>query len=167
MEDKHQFAGFWKRVGAYLIDYIIVLLGVLVLSFGMGLVVGLVLLALGVQKDTVRLIAGVMGMLLGLSAFVFYWALFECSSKQATPGKMALGIVVTDTNGGRISFGRSIGRQFARFLSGLVLGLGYIICGFTERRQCVHDLLAGTLVVNKDAPLRIGAKDGFQIMQAP
>src|ERR1700679_530409 len=152
MEDKHQFAGFWKRVGAFLIDYIILGLGVLVVSFGMGLVVGLGLAALGVQQDTIRLIAGIMGALLGLSSFILYWALFECSSKQATPGKMALGIVVTDANGGRISFGRSIGRQFARFLSGLVFGLGYIICGFTERRQCVHDLLAGTLVVNNDAP---------------
>jgi uncharacterized RDD family membrane protein YckC len=79
---------------------------------------------------------------------------------------MALGIVVTDANGGRISFWRAVARNCARIISGLFFGLGYIICGFTDRRQAVHDLLASTLVVKNDAPLRVSGKDEFKIMRS-
>jgi len=70
----------------------------------------------------------------------------ESSSYQATLGKMIFGMKVTDLNGNRISFERATGRHFAKWLSGLVLCIGYIMVGFTERKQGLHDLLAGTLV---------------------
>jgi uncharacterized RDD family membrane protein YckC len=60
---------------------------------------------------------------------------------------MALGIRVTDLDGGRISFGRATGRYFGKILSGLILGIGFLMAAFTERKQALHDLLAGTLVV--------------------
>jgi uncharacterized RDD family membrane protein YckC len=71
----------------------------------------------------------------------------ESSSYQATLGKMICGMKVTDLFGNRISFERATARHFAKWLSGLILGIGYIMVGFTERKQGLHDLLAGTLVL--------------------
>jgi uncharacterized RDD family membrane protein YckC len=75
----------------------------------------------------------------------------ESSPKQGTLGKMALGIVVTDMDSRRISFGRATGRYFAKILSGLILGIGFLMVAFTEKKQGLHDILAGTLVVKGSA----------------
>ena len=71
----------------------------------------------------------------------------EASSKKATLGKMALGLIVTDVNGVRLSFGRASGRYFGKILSGLILNIGFIMAAFTEKKQALHDILAGTLVL--------------------
>jgi uncharacterized RDD family membrane protein YckC len=76
-----------------------------------------------------------------------YYALMESSAKQATLGKLALGIVVTDLSGKRITFGRATGRYFGKILSGMIMCIGYIMAGFTERKQALHDIMAGCLVV--------------------
>lgn len=68
------------------------------------------------------------------------------SARQATLGKMALRLRVTDLDGNRISFGRASARHFAKYLSGLILAIGYIMAAFTERHQALHDMVAGTLV---------------------
>jgi uncharacterized RDD family membrane protein YckC len=73
----------------------------------------------------------------------------ESSSKQATLGKLALGIVVTDLNGNRISFGRATGRYFGKIVSGMIFAIGYIMAGFTEKKQALHDMIASCLVVLK------------------
>jgi len=75
-----------------------------------------------------------------------YEALMESSSYQATLGKMIFGMKVTDLYGNRISFARATGRHFAKILSGMILCIGFIMVGLTERKQGLHDLLAGTLV---------------------
>jgi uncharacterized RDD family membrane protein YckC len=77
-----------------------------------------------------------------------YFAGFESSHMQATPGKAALGLKVTDLNGNQIGFGTATGRYFGRILSG-ILYIGYIMVAFTERKQGLHDMLAGTLVVKQ------------------
>ena len=59
---------------------------------------------------------------------------------------MIFGMRVTDLNGNRISFERATGRHFAKWLSAIIFGIGHIMVGFTERKQGLHDLLAGTLV---------------------
>jgi uncharacterized RDD family membrane protein YckC len=69
------------------------------------------------------------------------------SDRQATVGKIAVGLKVTDLYGQRISFARATGRHFAKILSAMVLFIGYIMVAFTERKQGLHDILAGTLVV--------------------
>jgi uncharacterized RDD family membrane protein YckC len=72
----------------------------------------------------------------------------ESSSWQATIGKKVLGLAVTDTEGRRISFGRASGRYFAKFVTNLIpLFIGYILTGFTERKQAIHDMIAGCLVL--------------------
>jgi uncharacterized RDD family membrane protein YckC len=71
----------------------------------------------------------------------------ESSSRQATVGKMTLGLKVTDLAGRRISFARASGRYFAKYVSSMTLLIGYIMAGFTERKQALHDIIAGTLVI--------------------
>jgi uncharacterized RDD family membrane protein YckC len=78
-----------------------------------------------------------------------YYALLESSPHQASLGKMALGLIVTDLEGNRIGFGRATGRFFAKFLSALTLGIGYMMAGWTERKQALHDMIAGTRVMRK------------------
>jgi uncharacterized RDD family membrane protein YckC len=87
--------------------------------------------------------------LLIIVALWLYYALMESSSKQATLGKLALGIVVTDLNGNRISFGRATGRYFGKIVSGMIFAIGYIMAGFTEKKQALHDMIASCLVVLK------------------
>ena len=78
-----------------------------------------------------------------------YFAAMECSSKQATLGKMTLGIIVTDVDGETLSFGRASARYFAKILSAATLGIGYLLIAFNARKQGLHDLIAGTLVVTR------------------
>jgi uncharacterized RDD family membrane protein YckC len=79
-----------------------------------------------------------------------YFALMESSARQATVGKIALGLYVTDLQGRRLSFGRATGRFFAKIITGLVpLFIGYIMAGFTARKQALHDMIAGCLVLKK------------------
>lgn len=74
----------------------------------------------------------------------------ENSATQGTLGKLALGIKVTDLNGRRIGFGRATGRHFGKFISTLTLLIGYIMVAFTQKKQGLHDMMAGCLVVNRE-----------------
>ncbi len=89
------------------------------------------------------------GTLVYLALIWLYFAVMESSEKQATIGKMVLGIIVVDLEGKKISFARATGRFLAKFLSNVTLLLGYIVAGFTYRKQALHDLIADTLVVVK------------------
>ena len=134
------YAGFWLRGGALVLDSMILL------GLGIGLVVVVALIDTSVLAegdsggaDALELTGGVISWL--------YYALLESSSLQATLGKRALGIRVTDLTGQQISFGRATGRYFAKVLSALTLGVGYLMAAFTERKQTLHDLVASCLVV--------------------
>ena len=81
---------------------------------------------------------------------VIYFAYFESSAKQATLGKQIVGIYVTDMNGERISFANALGRFFAKILSGMIMYVGYIMILFTEKNQGLHDMIASTLVMQRD-----------------
>jgi len=146
-----RYGGFWIRVVAAIIDAIIVsvILWPVKAIFGLG---GLALGGFGAHgfhnpMALPYLIfgGGVFG-LLKLGANWIYEALMESSSYQATLGKMALGMKVTDLYGNRISFARATGRYFAKIISFVILCIGYIMVGFTERKQGLHDMIAGTLV---------------------
>jgi uncharacterized RDD family membrane protein YckC/Tfp pilus assembly major pilin PilA len=80
---------------------------------------------------------------------LLYWSVQESSSHQATFGKRALGIKVTDLDGQPIGWGRAVGRWFGRLLSGLLFCIGYLMTLFTSRKQALHDMLASTLVVDR------------------
>jgi hypothetical protein len=93
--------------------------------------------------------------ILTLSGFMIivgwlYYAGMESSQYQGTFGKMALGLVVTDVDGRPITFARASGRFFAKIITGMVpLAIGYIMAGFTEKKQALHDMIASCLVLRK------------------
>lgn len=149
------YAGFWKRFAAYFIDSI--LIGIvtwvvqMIVMAGFGASAGL-----ASRNDPGSMIAsaGLFGFLfgmiilpLGMQAVYFAW--MHASDRQATLGKMAVGIKVTDDDGHPISFARGIGRYFAGIISSLTLCIGYIMAGFTARKRALHDMVASTLVVDQ------------------
>ena len=165
------YAGFWKRFLAYIIDSIImsIVLGILFipfwLIFGLGFISSggfeefedFVNVNLFMQHFNDEKAWALFTMMIGFVIIIslistiiqwLYFALMESSAKQATLGKLALAIKVTDLNGNRISFGRASGRYFAKIISGLIFCIGYIIAGFTEKKQALHDMIANCLVVN-------------------
>ena len=155
-----RYAGFWKRLVAYFIDSIIISVASGILLIPFLAVVGLGIFSmhdsdLSYDTDTavgliIAMIAGYLVLVAGIAiAGWLYFALMESSSQQGTLGKMALGVKVTDMVGNRISFGRATGRYFAKMISSLTLGVGYLMAGFTQQKQALHDIIAGCLVVNK------------------
>jgi uncharacterized RDD family membrane protein YckC len=142
-----RYGGFWIRFVAAFIDGILVELVVLPVGALIGGMIGLAGSAVRMPGMGIHLVTGITGFGLGLFANWIYEAAMESSSKQATVGKMALGLRVTDLEGRRISFARATGRHFAKLLSAMILLVGYIMAGFTDRKQALHDMIAGSLVV--------------------
>jgi len=136
-----EYAGFWRRFGAYILDVIVLNVAGLIIGF----IIGLAFASAGADESTVMGISSVIIIILAW----LYFAISESSSKQATLGKLALGVVVTDGTGNRVSFGRATGRFVAKIISGLILCIGYLMIAFTERKQGLHDMIADTLVVLK------------------
>jgi len=93
--------------------------------------------------------SSVMSFVLVVALEWLYFAGFESSRHQATPGKMAVGIIVTDLDGNAISLGKATVRHFAKWISGLVFSIGYLMVAFTEKKQGLHDMIAGCLVIRK------------------
>ena len=156
------YAGFWVRFVASLIDGLILgipfWIVVMVLIFMLG-GFGLMLHRNPVNPVDPRAAAALFApifffFLLGMLAFLIlqwlYFAAMESSERQATFGKSVMSLRVAGYEGQRISFGHATGRFFAKLVSGMIpLGLGYIMAGFTEKKQALHDLIAGTLVLKK------------------
>ena len=122
-----EYAGFWRRLAAYIIDYILTFIAASTIAFIFGFMVGV---AGGGETE-----GGVVGFIIGLIIPWLYWAVMESSPKQATLGKMALGIIVTDLEGNRISFGRATGRYWAKIISGLTLLIGFIMIVLLEKNK--------------------------------
>lgn len=144
-----QYAGFWKRFLAIFIDGIILAITGSIFGAIVGTIVRLVLGSAGADPQTIQIIAQCMGFAIGSILRLLYFTIMESSPLQATVGKMALGIIVTDETGNRISFMRANGRYFAKILSALILYIGFMMAGFTERKQALHDIIASTYVINK------------------
>ena len=140
------YAGCWRRFAAYFIDYILTTLISMFGGFVIGFILGFAAAATGNQQ-VVETYGGIVGGVFGLIVAVVYYAAMESSATQATLGKMAMGIKVTDYDGRRISFGRALGRLLSKIVSGLILGIGFLMAAFTERKQALHDMMASTLVV--------------------
>jgi uncharacterized RDD family membrane protein YckC len=143
------YAGFWLRFVAVIIDGILVGIVNFVLGFVVGLIVGGVMGSSGSSQADIVLAAQICGFAVGLITEWLYFALMESSSSQATLGKMALSLKVTDLQGQRISFGRATGRHFGKIISWLICSIGYMMAGWTERKQALHDSMASCLVVRK------------------
>lgn len=155
------YAGFWLRFVALIIDAIVI--GVL-----NWIVLAPILAAIGISSagafpfsgmnpddfDPTAMIAALSAMF-GVAWFVskavdiLYHSFMESSKFQGSLGKMALGIIVTDTNGAKLDFTKALIRNVCKIISGMILCIGYIMAGFTEKKQGLHDMIAGTLVVKK------------------
>ena len=153
------YGGFWLRFVATLIDGII-----MGLAGGLLLMPILILTGVGTHIDALAerhgqpnpaLLMGIIGMILVFAAVSMliqwlYHAYLESGEKQATWGKQALGLYVTDLMGKPVTFGRASGRFFAKLVTGMIpLGIGYIMAGFTERKQALHDMIASCLVLRR------------------
>jgi uncharacterized RDD family membrane protein YckC len=148
------YAGFWLRFVALIIDTIVLGFAgaILTLPFGAGF--GLHGLLRGRAFDSPEDLVGASGLffkviIIRTILHWLYYALLESSEWRGTLGKKALGLEVTDLNGNRIDFARASGRFFAKILSTLILFIGYIMAGITEKKQALHDILAGCLVIRK------------------
>lgn len=158
-------AGFLLRFVAYFIDRLIVGALSLVVIFPLLAILGVSMYGMHGFSDLENFdtlddsakFSLILGMVASYSTFIFiavsiswlYYALMESSMGQATIGKRAIGIKVTDMNGNRISFLNATGRYFGKILSGLMFGIGYIMIIFTQKKQGLHDILAGTMVIRK------------------
>ena len=140
-----KYAGFWLRVCAAIIDTIVVnIIGSIagfILGFGLGSVAG--------DTEATQSLATLLGSILGIIISWLYYALMESSPNQATLGKQALGIYVTDLNGEAISFAKATGRYFAKIISVIIIFIGFLMVAFTEKKQGLHDMIASTLVIKK------------------
>ena len=141
-EIKKSYGGFWKRVIAYLIDAFIIAFPVTMIF---GTVIPQTMMTDNIQVTSV---AVSMPQVIMLVASWVYFAGLESSVWQATIGKKMLGMKVTDTSGEQIDFIKATIRYFAKIISSFILMIGFIMVAFTEKKQGLHDFIAGTLVEN-------------------
>jgi len=137
------YAGFWKRFSAALIDGIVTTIGCAIIGFIFGFIF---ILSTGINDpDVLEFI----GNILGIFLVWLYFSVMESSSSQGTFGKMAVGIKVTDLSGYRVSFGKATGRHFGKIISTIIFLIGFIMVAFTDKKQGLHDMMSGCLIVNK------------------
>ena len=150
-----RYAGFWARVGGWLIDQLIIAIPFNIITD----------LLVSYNQPTVTTTTDAsnnvhihwhgdwrtLGLLLLASSVVtwLYTAILQSSSRQATVGQRALGMIITDLDGNRISFARASGRYVATFLTSLTFGIGYLMVIWTRRKQTLQDKIAATVVVPK------------------
>ena len=142
------YASFWKRVAAYFID--IIIYGLIKTAGAIFLAVLLGITGILNHTNTIhgQLQTTLLWMFFTIACFLLYFVWPESSTAQATLGKRIMGLKVTDSAGQRISFWRSLGRNLGMYISGLILGIGYLMCLWTERKQCLHDMLADCIVAD-------------------
>jgi uncharacterized RDD family membrane protein YckC len=137
------YSGFWRRAFAWLLDCVIIYVAAAVVALLVGVI------ATRVSGNSLGLGARELVIVALLFSPWLYYAIMESSALQATVGKLAVGVKVTDLEGKRITFLRATGREFAKILSGMTLGVGYALVVFSSQRQALHDMIAGTLVAHR------------------
>jgi uncharacterized RDD family membrane protein YckC len=155
------YAGFWLRLVAIIIDGIII--GVaqsfifvpILAALGLGFANSVETMDLSDPDQAAGMMASVMALMggywiLSLTIQILYSTLMESSKLQATVGKLALGLKVTDLQGNKLDFVKALVRNLCKLISNFTLLIGYIMAGFTEKKQALHDMIASTLVLKKN-----------------
>ena len=155
------YASFGIRWAAHIIDFIILyIINWLVLTPILG-AVGFGIASANdfdfesmTEGDIIASFTALMGAIVAGSIVLYvirilYGAFMESSKYQATVGKLAVGIQVTDVDGGKLTFVKALLRHIGKIISGFVIFIGYIIAAFTEKKQALHDFIAGSIVVKK------------------
>ena len=166
------YSGFWRRFVAVIIDGFVLTIPMVGLMFMFGIPAVVTDFDSSFSQETIESLdqeeIGNMMMtqfsalvpsmiLINLVSIVLpwlYYALMESSSLQATLGKLAMGSIVTDLDGDRVSFLRATGRYFGKIVSNIILMIGFLMAAFTERKQALHDLMAGCLVIQKESNIK-------------
>lgn len=146
-----EFAGFWIRFAARLIDELLIGAVLMVVMFlGIGMIYGLTGGKFDPEDETYSVLFAVA--YLGWCAVclitpVVYYTIMEASSWQASLGKKAIGLKVVNQSGYPISLGQSLGRNLGKLLSGMICSIGFIMAGFDDRKRALHDMMASTYVI--------------------
>jgi uncharacterized RDD family membrane protein YckC len=164
------YAGFWKRLGAWIIDYVILLVPITIIALNMGATAAFEHFLTQIQGGTLPALAATEyakavrpASLAALVLGFVYYVIFEASKWQATPGKMLVGLRVTDLDGRRLGIGRSLARNAVRLvnvITALIPVICYLAVAWTARKQGLHDMLAKTLVLN-------GRASDFKVQPTP
>jgi len=139
--DQEKFGGFWERFVAFLIDAIVLVVINSIVAYSFRLNPSEIISSAGpliIFKHPIFLITGWL-----------YYAFMESSDKQATFGKLALNLKITDEKGEPINFGKATGRFFGKILSYIILYIGFIMIAFTKKKQGLHDQMASCLVIKQ------------------
>ena len=146
-----RYAGFWRRVLAYIVDFAVLMLFSWIVHAILGIpMFDVEYYTTGSAEEVAAAMeqsysASIINLLVGW----LYFAGSETWGPQGTLGKLVLGVKVTDLRGGRIGFGRASIRYWGKLISLIILGIGFLMVAFTARKQGLHDMMAGCLVVKK------------------
>ena len=154
------YAGFWQRFLALVIDSILigVIRSILVIPIlaaaGLSFAGEIQDLETANSSDIIAMAAAFFAAAMATAAIssaisILYFSFMESSKYQASVGKLALGLIVIDMEGNRIDLGKALLRNFGKLVSGAILLIGYIMAGFTDKKQALHDMIASTLVLKK------------------
>tara|TARA_B100001996_G_C18337248_1_gene468735 strand:- start:44 stop:580 length:537 start_codon:yes stop_codon:yes gene_type:complete len=143
LPEGQKYAGFWHRVWAGLIDFVILYISSWIFSFGFGFMI-----LANVSYEVYMYWTYGIG-IVWIFVYLFYYVLFQMSSKQATLGMMVVGIKIYDEELNRVGFWRLTGRYFTTGLSNIILWIGFFMIGWTERKQGLHDIVARTIHLKK------------------
>lgn len=154
------YASFGSRLGAWIIDIIIigalqfVVIMPIMAMLGLGIASQVENSGEFTEAEAIGMVGAIMAavssaIIVTFSISILYYAIMESSKTQGSVGKMAVGIKVVDMDGQRLTFGKALLRSIGKIISGMIMYIGYLMAAFTEKKQGLHDMIAGTLVVNK------------------
>jgi uncharacterized RDD family membrane protein YckC len=138
IREPQYFASLDVRLLAVIIDYFII--------FAIYCVIATIIVIF-IDEKQMRIIVSVAGLAIIPVSKIIYCTIMESSARQGSWGKILLGLKVSDEKGAPIAFGRSIIRNLSKIISTGTIGLGYMMGFFDKKQQCLHDKIAGTLVI--------------------
>jgi uncharacterized RDD family membrane protein YckC len=137
------YAGFWIRFGAIAIDGFIMWIFTMILFIPLGII-------MPTSNDNPFVALSFMPLILLLQyAIPAVYDTWFVGKYGATPGKMACKLKIVVADGGRVSYSRALGRHFAKWLSSIILGIGFIMAVFDDERRTLHDRICETRVIRK------------------
>jgi uncharacterized RDD family membrane protein YckC len=142
-----EYAGFWRRVWAGTIDVSLEILVALLVSFVIDIGFSLMGRVLGIEHESAAYVTGFTFIVLLAVGGWLYAALSESSRYRATIGKRIMRLQVVNADGGKLNFGQASARHVMKFISLFTLGIGFLMAGWTKRRQALHDIPTDCLVI--------------------
>lgn len=152
-----RYAKIWMRIGGGLIDTIIVFFISLLVIVILGFLLGYKGVDVGITEEKITNIWNLRAFLVIISVDFLYTVITQAGNKQATYGQRALDLIIVKDDGTRASILQIVSRYFISIFSSIFFKLGYVIAVFTKRKQTVHDLLASTVVIERDERFLVNA----------